>query len=265
MTGNLSCQNIIRAISEYIKQVMPIGCANILFLSLSTVLEDKVRTLPYLTIGKRKLINIHRDKEYIGARTPKQKTSCRDNIHPHHRTAKNYYLYLKMSVKRSSHLYRTLHKAIHQACTAFYFSIMQLFQNVNFFLNNCIKEKKARACLVNCPFSPTYLLVVIAPKMTYLRLIHPNITFIYFIKNIEQKFEKHCNSPYILSEHKLSFPCSIHATDIISFVVVYYIRMRLRQFSKQENHKNKKLNRNKKKIAKKLEQRRYENSGLNKY
>ncbi len=90
---------------------------------------------------------------------------------------------------------------------------------------------------------------------THGRLIHPNITFFYFIKNIEQKFEKHCNSPYvfdlileeILSEHKLSFPCSTHATDIISFVVVYYIRMRMRQFSQQENHKNKKLNRSKKK------------------
>ncbi|KAF0737202.1 THAP domain-containing protein 1-like, partial [Aphis craccivora] len=35
----------------------------------------------------------HRDKEYTGARTPKQKTSRRDNNHPHHRTAKNYYLF----------------------------------------------------------------------------------------------------------------------------------------------------------------------------
>lgn len=90
------------------------------------------------------------------------------------------------------------------------------------------------------------------------KLIHPNITFFYFIKNIEQKFKNHCNSPYvfdliledILNEHNLSFPCSIHSTDIISFVVVYYLRMRMRQFSQQENSKNKKNNRNKKKLAK---------------
>lgn len=90
------------------------------------------------------------------------------------------------------------------------------------------------------------------------KLIHPNLNFYYFIHRIEEKFQKFSNSAFvydlileeILHEEKLIFPCQIHATDVMSFVVVYYLRMRLRQFSQQENLKNKKINRHKKKLPK---------------
>jgi len=90
------------------------------------------------------------------------------------------------------------------------------------------------------------------------RLIHPNIVFFNFIRKIEESFSNNCSSTKVfelvvtdlMNEKTLTFPCSIHGENIISFAVMYYVRMRMRQFSYQEN-KNKKLeNRNKKKIAK---------------
>jgi len=90
------------------------------------------------------------------------------------------------------------------------------------------------------------------------RLIHPNIVFFNFIRKIEESFSKNCSSTKVfelvvtdlMNEKTLTFPCSIHGENIIAFAVMYYVRMRMRQFSYQEN-KNKKLeNRNKKKIAK---------------
>jgi len=90
------------------------------------------------------------------------------------------------------------------------------------------------------------------------RLIHPNIYFFDFIKKIENSFNKYSSSThvfelivtYLMSENTINFRCSSHGGDVISFTVMYYIRMRMRKFSQQENKKKKKDNRNKKKIAK---------------
>ncbi|XP_060843017.1 uncharacterized protein LOC132924085 [Rhopalosiphum padi] len=91
------------------------------------------------------------------------------------------------------------------------------------------------------------------------RLIHPNIFFFNFIQKIEKSFMKHCLSTHVFDliiddmineKHITNFPCVTHGENIISFAVIYYVRMRMRQFTYQENKNKKTENRNKKKVAK---------------
>jgi len=71
---------------------------------------------------------------------------------------------------------------------------------------------------------------------------------------------KHCSSTHVFDliiddmineKHITNFPCVTHdGENIISFAVIYYTRMRMRQFTYQENKKKKPDNRNQKKVAK---------------
>lgn len=88
-------------------------------------------------------------------------------------------------------------------------------------------------------------------------LIHPNIHFFNFIKKIEESFSQNNSSANVfdliddlMKMKPLSFPCAIHVEQIIAYTVMYYVRMRMRQFSFQKNRKQIKANRNKKKFAK---------------
>jgi hypothetical protein len=77
------------------------------------------------------------------------------------------------------------------------------------------------------------------------RLIHSNIGFFNFIKKIEENFKKYFHNTEVfdlvitdlMTEKTLSFPCSIHGENIFEFAVIYYVRMRIRQFTYQENSK----------------------------
>jgi len=77
-------------------------------------------------------------------------------------------------------------------------------------------------------------------------LIYPNIHFFNFIKKIEKSFAQNSSSANVfdliindlMKIKPLSFPCTIHGEQIIAYtVVMYYVRMRMRQFSFQENKK----------------------------
>lgn len=48
----------------------------------------------------------------------------------------------------------------------------------------------------------------------------------------------------------LTFPCDKHKTEILMFIVRYYITTRMRQFSNMENKNQNKMNLKKKKSAK---------------
>lgn len=87
--------------------------------------------------------------------------------------------------------------------------------------------------------------------------IHPNVGFYNFIKMLENMFTKHCHQlnvvDAILSDaiesDVISFPCEAHKIDIISYIVHYYLQIKLSQYCHNMNN-NKKDNQRIKKIAK---------------
>lgn len=51
-------------------------------------------------------------------------------------------------------------------------------------------------------------------------------------------------------KNNINFPCSEHQTDIITDICTYYLIMRMRQYSYQQNQNNRKINKVKKKLSK---------------
>ncbi|KAF0707092.1 BED-type domain-containing protein [Aphis craccivora] len=73
-------------------------------------------------------------------------------------------------------------------------------------------------------------------------LVHPNG---YFDLDV---FEKVISD--ITMNINFKFSCSLHLVEVTTELIVYYIQMRMRQYSYQENLKCKKLSREKKKQSK---------------
>ncbi|CAI6359121.1 unnamed protein product [Macrosiphum euphorbiae] len=81
-------------------------------------------------------------------------------------------------------------------------------------------------------------------------LIHPNQGFYNLILAIEDSFEKHCNSEDVFencvddvlvgSGHLTEFPCSEHKSEIMTYIISYYITMRMRQHTALQNRELKK-------------------------
>ena len=77
------------------------------------------------------------------------------------------------------------------------------------------------------------------------RLIHPNVNFFHSICFVEKAFSMHCHDThvfdltvdYVLTNYDFKFSCIDHASDILSYAIYYYIRMRMRQLTFQENQK----------------------------
>ena len=79
-------------------------------------------------------------------------------------------------------------------------------------------------------------------------LIHANSQFFNLIRFVEMCFAKHAGSAAVfdltidevLCSYNFTFPCKYHASQILSFAICYYVRLRMRQFAYQENQKLKK-------------------------
>lgn len=91
------------------------------------------------------------------------------------------------------------------------------------------------------------------------QLIYPNNFLFEFLSIVEHSFEKFCMDYDVfekvvedITENNFNFKytCSEHKVDVACEIIVYYLQIRLRQFSYQENLKQKKVSREKKKISK---------------
>lgn len=99
-------------------------------------------------------------------------------------------------------------------------------------------------------------------KMTNMKtrggLLHPNLKFFNFIKSLETLFQKHCNKNDVfelvledaLQSNILQFPCRDHYYDILPYCIQYYVRMRMRQYTRTLNRQQKKANQLNKKKSK---------------
>lgn len=91
-------------------------------------------------------------------------------------------------------------------------------------------------------------------------LIHPQHNLYKIIKILEECFTKHAKSvdsftdtyeEFFKTENCIiSFPCSLHKSEVMKDIFVMYITMRMRQYSYAQNNENKKINKTKKKISK---------------
>jgi len=79
------------------------------------------------------------------------------------------------------------------------------------------------------------------------RLIHPNKHIYSFISALEEVFEMFCESFNVFEEtvdyfleHKtdlLTSPCESHKSEILTYIITYYLTMRMRQYSQNDKSK----------------------------
>jgi len=99
--------------------------------------------------------------------------------------------------------------------------------------------------------------LVIAKNKGY--LTHPDSNLFNILKSLENSFtkfadelnvfDKTCEDFFKNNVH-VTFPCVEHRTSMLTDICVYYLVMRMRQYSYMANQNNKKLNKTKKKISK---------------
>lgn len=98
----------------------------------------------------------------------------------------------------------------------------------------------------------------LAEMKSYGRLIHSNLYFFSLIRFTEKCFSRYATNlnvfdltaDHVVQEYEFTYPCATHASDILSYSLFYYVRMRMRQFCYQENLKVKKNSAVKRKMAK---------------
>lgn len=90
-------------------------------------------------------------------------------------------------------------------------------------------------------------------------LLYPNTYLFEFLSKVESSFAKHCTSYNVFervidevveSEFELKYTCAENQLEVATEILVYFIQMRLRQYTYQENLKLLKISREKKKISK---------------
>lgn len=91
------------------------------------------------------------------------------------------------------------------------------------------------------------------------KLIYPNTYLYEFLSTIEHSFSLFCHEYDAFDKvvddvtganFNLKLTCAEHIIDFTTEIIVYYIQMRLRQFSYLENLKMQKVSREKKKLSK---------------
>lgn len=91
------------------------------------------------------------------------------------------------------------------------------------------------------------------------RLTHPSLKIFYFFKQCETVFCKYVTSKYVYQKtidesmnliRYFSFGCEEHKYDILSHALHYFVSMRMRQYFKNEEQKEKSLFKEKKKLSK---------------
>lgn len=122
-----------------------------------------------------------------------------------------------------------------------------------------LKHKKCSKCIAflnNGDVTHTAGELVVAKSRGL--LVHPNGYLFDFLKSVEHSFAKYCSDldvfdkviSDITKNISFKFSCNLHLVEVTTELIVYYIQMRMRQYSYQENLKYKKLSSEKKKQSK---------------
>lgn len=105
----------------------------------------------------------------------------------------------------------------------------------------------------NTSFVPNIIPINIEKQL----FVHPNLKLFNFIKYLEALFCKYCHRTDVydtildnINVGLYNFPCEEHNDIILSQIIDFYIRMRMRQYCNKINIEEKKINQNVKKSAK---------------
>ena len=139
---------------------------------------------------------------------------------------------------------------------------LNLFLEIGYLCKQVLKKKEYK----NCPYckeglthreikTPVNQLVDIKSRG---RLIHANTHFFNLISYVEKYFSKYARDSHVfnltidqvIENYKFTFPYKQHGADILSYSIYYYVRLRMRQFTFQENQKVKKESVVKRKLSK---------------
>lgn len=131
--------------------------------------------------------------------------------------------------------------------------IKQILKNKNY--KNCGTCKNALTYTDNSLRIPEQELVTLKSRG---RLIHANKHFFHLIRNVEENFTEFCRdsrafeltTSKVLDTYPFQFPCLEHGSELLSYAVFYYVRLRMRQFTYQENQKKAKKSANQRKLSK---------------
>lgn len=104
---------------------------------------------------------------------------------------------------------------------------------------------------------------LLAAKLTNLKsrgyLTQPDSGFYILLREIENSFELNAQSPNVFDDtidhffnknYLIPFPCDEHKHEIVQFIFVSYLTMRMRQFTWMNNKQTKSTNKVKKKLSK---------------
>lgn len=97
-----------------------------------------------------------------------------------------------------------------------------------------------KALIIN---SATYNNKAQLGEMLLESFVHPNEGFYNLVQNLEHIFMKHCHQlnvadavvSDIIGLNILTFPCKTHKNDIISYIVYYYLQIRLSRYCQTLN------------------------------
>lgn len=121
----------------------------------------------------------------------------------------------------------------------------------------CYTCKNALLSLYDSTDSTYYDRKTFIGDMLYNSFSYPKHAFYMFIRNLESIFLKYCDKANVAEEvlsnaiecNILSFPCQEHKSDIISYIIYYFLQIRMSKYCRNLNN-NTKDNLHKKKIAK---------------
>lgn len=89
------------------------------------------------------------------------------------------------------------------------------------------------------------------------KIQHANILLYNFLEIIEQSFVRNCENLNVydtvvneITQKSFNFPCVNHATEILAYIVHYYLQFRMRQYANDYTKNLQKKSSEHKKLAK---------------
>ncbi|XP_046397436.1 uncharacterized protein LOC124164240 [Ischnura elegans] len=88
--------------------------------------------------------------------------------------------------------------------------------------------------------------------------VHTNRNLFSIVCALEKSFEEHCKeldlcekvTTQLLEEHHMTFPCSSHGDEVMSYMIHLFLKLRMQQFAYRSCRDKPRENRDRKKIAK---------------
>lgn len=126
-----------------------------------------------------------------------------------------------------------------------------------------MKKTKCEVCLSGIRNTEGNTCDYKATQLVHLKsqgyLTHPDSSIFILVKCIEKSFQTNATSPnafddtvehFFENNYIIPFPCNDHKSEIVEYVFISYLTMRMRQYTFMNNKEQKSTNKIKKKLSK---------------